>query len=112
MLPRKDLGSILVDEKVIGQKDLDRAERERKPGGRLEGRPLWAALLDAKLTTEDELFFLLAKRLGAPVLAEQATAEAKMPASEQLRRALTREQALEAGILPIELAADGSRVTV
>jgi hypothetical protein len=112
MPPRKDLGSILVDENVIGQKDLDRVERERKSGGKLDGKPLWAALLDSKLTTDDELFFLLAQRFGAPVLAEEVIAETKMPASEQIRRALTREQALEGGILPIDLAADGNRVTV
>jgi len=108
MPPRKDLGSILVDENVIGQKDLDRVERERKSGG----KPLWAALLDSKLTSEDELFFLLAQRFGAPVLAEEVIADTKMPASEQIRRALTRDQAAEGGILPIDIAADGSRVTV
>ncbi len=104
MAPHKDLGSILVDEGVIGQKDLDRLD--------LKGRPLWAALLEAKLTSEDELFFLMAQRYGAPVLSEEVIAETKMPHIEQLRRALTREQALASGILPIDFASDGKRVTV
>jgi hypothetical protein len=104
MAPRKDLGSILVDENVIGPKDLERVERERG------ARPLWAALVDAELTTEDEIFFVMAKRFGVAVLAEETIVEAKMP--ESLKRALGREHALNAGLFPIELAPDGRRVTV
>jgi hypothetical protein len=106
MPPRKDLGSILVDEKVIGGKDLERVERERKESG----RPLWAALIDAQLISEDEVFFLLAQRYGAPVLADEEIEQAQMP--EKLKRALAREFAHTVGLLPIDLAPDGSRVTV
>lgn len=106
MPPRKDLGSILVDEKVIGGKDLERVERERNESG----RPLWIALLDGQLISEDELFFLLAQRYGAPVLADEEVDQAHMP--EKLKRSLTKEQALAVGLLPIDIAADDSRVTV
>src|SRR6185503_5599209 len=108
MPPRKDLGSILVDEKIIGAKDLERVERERQG----DGRPLWAALFDARLVGEDELFFVMAQRYGAPVMAEELIAEARLPQSEVVRRALSREQAIFAGMLPIDLAPDGQRVTV
>jgi len=106
MPPRKDLGSILVDEKVIGGKDLERVEREREASA----RPLWAALLDARVISEDEIFFFLAQRYGAPVLGDEEIAEAHMP--EKLKRALGRELALTSGMLPIDLAPDESRVTV
>jgi hypothetical protein len=106
MPPRKDLGSILVDEKVIGGKDLERVERERKDSG----RPLWAALIDAQLISEDEVFFLLAQRYGAPVLADEEIEQAHMP--EKLKRALARDFAHTVGLLPIDLAPDESRVTV
>jgi MshEN domain len=105
MAPRKDLGSLLVDENVIGPKDLERVERERGAG-----RPLWLALIDAQLTTEDELFFVLAQRFGVAILAEDVIAAAVAP--EPLKRHLSREQALAAGLLPIEIAPDGRRVTV
>src|SRR5690242_5095185 len=105
MPPRKDLGSILVDENVIGGKDLERVERERRDSG----RPLWAGLIDAGLISEDEIFFLLAQRFGAPVLADEELEQAKVP--EALKRALPREQALSAGVLPIDFV-DGRRVTV
>jgi hypothetical protein len=108
MPARKDLGSILVDENIIGQKDLDRVERDRKDSG----RSLWQALIDAQLTTEDEIFFVMAQRFGTPVLAEEVVADVRMPAVDNLRRALTREQALSAGLLPIDYAPDGTRVTV
>jgi hypothetical protein len=104
MAARKDLGSILVDENVIGGKDLERLDRK--------GRPLWHALLEGRLTTEDELYFVMAKRFGAPVLAESEIAEAQLPANDNVRRALGREQALEAGMLPIDVAPDGQRCTV
>src|SRR5258708_39266987 len=104
MAPRKDLGSILVDENVIGPKDLERVERERA------GRPLWAALIDAELTTEDEIFFLLAQRFGVPVLAEEVVVESKMP--ELFRRTLGRDAAMAAGLFPVDLAPDGRRGTV
>lgn len=108
MPPRKDLGSILVDEQIIGAKDLERVERERQG----DGRPLWAALLDGRLVGEDELFFVMAQRYGAPVMAEELIAEAKLPTAEVLRRALGREQALKAGLLPIDFQPDGQRLTV
>src|SRR3954447_10708654 len=104
MPPRKDLGSILVDENVIGGKDLERVERERKDSG----RALWAALLDGQLISEDEIFFLLAQRYGAPVLADEEIDQAHMP--EKLKRALAKDFALAVGLLPIDLAADESRV--
>jgi hypothetical protein len=109
MPPRKELGSLLVDENVIGAKDLERVERERKSRAH---QPLWQALLDARLTTEDELYFVLARRYGAPVLAEHEIGEAALPPHDNVRRALGREQALEAGLLPIDVAADGKRCTV
>jgi hypothetical protein len=105
MAPRKDLGSILVDEQVIGGKDLERVELKRRESG----RPLWHALVDAKLISEDEIFFLLAQRFGAPVLADEEIEQAQVP--EPLRRALTREQAIASGLLPIDLV-DGRRATV
>src|SRR5581483_8010364 len=104
MAARKDLGSLLVDENVIGGKDLERLDRK--------GRPLWHALLEGRLTTEDELFFVMAKRFGAPVLAESEIAEAQLPSNDNVRRSLGREQALEAGMLPIDVAPDGRRCTV
>jgi hypothetical protein len=103
---RKDLGSILVEEKVIGGKDLERVQRERRESG----KPLWVALIDARLVSEDELFFLLAQRFGAPVLADEEVDQAQLP--EPLKRALPQDVALAVGMLPIDLAPDGQRVTV
>ena len=106
MPPHQDLGSLLVEENVLAQKDLDRLDGTRGP------RPLWQALLDGKLITEDELFYVLAQRYGAPVLSDEVIAEAHMPAQENLRRALTRDQALASGMLPIDFSTDQKRVTV
>jgi hypothetical protein len=89
MAPRKDLGSLLVDENVIGGKDLERVDRK--------GKPRWHALLDARITTEDELYFVMTKRYGATVLAESELAEAQLPQNDNVRRALGHDQALEAG---------------
>lgn len=101
MPPRKDLGAILVDEGVLTPKDLERV-RER--------RPLWRGLIDADLATPEQIFRALSVRFGVPVVADERLAEAQVP--ERLRRAFVRDDALAAGLLPIDLSPDGQRATV
>jgi hypothetical protein len=112
MAARRDLGALLVDESVIGRGDLERAERQRRE----RGAPLWSALLEAQLTSEDEIYFVLAKRFGTAVADEEAlvalTPFSDSPEDERLRRAMRAEEARAMGIAPLELTSDGSRVTV
>lgn len=107
MPPRKDLGSILVDEDVLAAKDLERvAGATRRP----QHPPLWAALIENELATADQIFRALSARFGVPVITDEKMAEVKLP--DALKPALTRAEALLAGLLPIDLSADGQRATV
>jgi len=112
MAARRDLGALLVDESVIGRGDLERAERQRRE----RAVPLWATLLEAQLTSEDEIYFVLAKRYGNAVADEEAlvalTPFSDSPEDERLRRALRADEARAVGIAPLELTPDGTRVTV
>jgi hypothetical protein len=100
---RKDLGSILVDEDVLEAKDLERVVG----AGR---RPLWSALLDAELATAEQIFRALSTRFGVPLVSDEKMAEVKLP--EALKAAINRAEAIAAGLLPIDLSADGQRATV
>lgn len=106
MPPRKDLGSILVDEDVLDQKDLEQIARG-KEGAR---RPLWAALVDAELATAEQIFRALSARFGVPVVSDEKLADVTPP--DALKRAITRTEALAAGLFPIDLTGDGKRATV
>ena len=106
MPPKKDLGSILLDEDVLDAKALERASAGN-PAGR---RPLWAALIDAEAVTSDQIFRAMAARFGVPVVSDERLAEVQVP--EVLKRALTRAEALASGLLPVDLTADGQRATV
>jgi hypothetical protein len=101
MPPRKDLGSLLVDEEVLDAKDLERV-RER--------RPLWSALIDAELATAEQIFRALSARFGVPVVSDDRLGDVTVP--EPLRRILPRSEALTLGILPVDLTPDGQRATV
>lgn len=101
MPPRKDLGTILVEEDVLEQKDLERV-RER--------RPLWKALVDGELATPDQIFRALSARFGVPVVSDERLAEVKVP--DALKPALPPGEALLTGLLPVDLSPDGQRVTV
>jgi hypothetical protein len=103
-MARRDLGSILVDEKVISPSDLERVEGERA------GRPLWAALLASQLTSEEEIFFLLAKSAGAQVISDEHLETIEVP--PELKRAMTREEAMAVGLLPIDFSTEEQRATV
>lgn len=105
MPPRKDLGAILVDEDVLAAKDLERVVR-----GKDARRPLWAALVDAELATTEQIFRALSARFGVPIVSEERLAEAQPP--EVLKRAISRGEAIVAGLLPIDLSPDGQRATV
>jgi len=105
MPPRKDLGSILIDEDVLEAKDLERVALANN--GR---RPLWAVLLDAELVTAEQIFRAMSVRFGVPVVSDERLADAQVPAD--LKVAINRPQALAAGLLPIDLSADGQRATV
>ena len=60
MAARKDLGTLLVEEKVISSGDLERARKEhREQGGRLLDH-----LLRLALVTEGDVFALLGGRAG------------------------------------------------
>jgi len=109
MPPRKDLGSILVDEDVLDQKDLERVARgaHGKDGAR---RPLWMALVDAELVTTEQIFRALSARFGVPVVSDERLAEVAPP--DELKRAISRAEAVAAGLFPIDLTADGQRATV
>ena len=52
MPPKKDLGSILVDEDVLDAKALERAVSAN--AGR---RPLWAALIEAEVADAEQRFY-------------------------------------------------------
>lgn len=109
MPTRKDLGSILVDEDVLEAKDLERvAAAARRP--QQPPQPLWAALLEAELVTPEQIFRALSTRFGVPVVSDEKMAEVKLP--DALKPAINRAEALAAGLLPIDLSADGQRVTV
>src|SRR4051812_42600570 len=108
MPPRKDLGSILVDEDVLDAKDLERVARgPYKDGGR---RPLWAILVEAELISTDQIFRAMSARFGVPVVSDERLADVTPP--EPLKRALSRAEALLAGLFPIDLSSDGHRATV
>ena len=109
MPARKDLGSILVDEDVLDQKDLERVARgaHGKDGTR---RPLWSALVDAELVTPEQIFRALSARFGVPVVSDERLADVAPP--DELKRAISRAEAVAAGLFPIDLTADGQRATV
>ncbi|HEY2742990.1 MAG TPA: hypothetical protein VGL86_00145 [Polyangia bacterium] len=106
MPPRKDLGAILVDEDVLEQKDLERVARG-KEGAR---RPLWGLLVESELATAEQIFRALSSRFGVPVVSDERLADVTPP--EALKRAISRAEALVAGMFPIDLSADGQRATV
>ena len=106
MPPRKDLGSILVDEDVLDAKDLERVARG-KEGAR---RPLWGILVEAELVSPEQIFRAMSMRFGVPVVSDERLAEVAPP--EALKRAISRAEALLAGLFPIDLTADGQRATV
>src|SRR5690349_7316347 len=108
MPPKKDLGSILVDEDVLDAKALERVVAGT--GGHSARRPLWAALIDSEAATAEQIFRAMAARFGVPVVSDERLAELQVP--EVLKRALTRAEALAAGLLPVDLSADGQRATV
>jgi Type II secretion system (T2SS), protein E, N-terminal domain len=101
-MARKDLATILAEEKILVARDLERLQRERVASG----RPLWTLLLEAELSTDEELFFLLAQRWQ---VATEAALE-KVDVPEAARRVWSREEASAKGILPVEI--EGNRATV
>ncbi|MCU1277287.1 MAG: hypothetical protein JWM53_833 [bacterium] len=109
MPPRKDLGSILVDEDVLDAKDLERVARgpHNKDGVR---RPLWSLLVESELATADQIFRALSARFGVPVVSDERLADVAPP--DALKRAISRAEALVAGLFPIDLTSDGQRATV
>ena len=110
MPPRKDLGAILVDEDVLAAKDLERVARGPQSSREAARRPLWSILVESELATAEQIFRALSARFGVPVVSDERLAEVTPP--EPLKRALTRAEALLAGLLPIDLSADGQRATV
>ena len=110
MPPRKDLGAILVDEDVLAAKDLERVARGPQSSRDAARRPLWSILVEAELATAEQIFRALSARFGVPVVSDERLAEVSPP--EPLKRALTRAEALLAGLLPIDLSPDGQRATV
>src|SRR3569623_1810816 len=110
MPPRKDLGAILVDEDVLAAKDLERVARGPQSSRDAARRPLWSILVESALATAEQIFRALSARVGVPVVSDERLAEVTPP--EPLKRALTRAEALLAGLLPIDLSADGQRATV
>src|SRR5437879_5091625 len=105
MPPKKDLGSILVDEDVLDAKALERAV-----SGNAGRRPLWAALIEAEVADAEQIFRAMAARFGVPVVSDERLGEAQVP--DALKRALSRGEALAVGLLPVDLTADGQRATV
>ena len=59
-MARKDLAAVLLEEKLLQARDLERMQRAASASG--NGRPLWSVVLETELTTEEGLFFLLAQR--------------------------------------------------
>jgi hypothetical protein len=106
MAARKDLGSILVDEDVLDAKDLERVARGRE-GAR---RPLWALVLESELATAEQIFRALSARFGVPAVSDERLADVTPP--DALKSALSRAEALAAGLFPIDLSPDGQRATV
>lgn len=92
-MARKDLAGILIEEKILPARDVERLQRSTS------GRPLWLVLLEAELSTEEELFFLLAQRWQ---VATDAIID-KVDVPESARRVWTRDEAIAHGLLPIEI---------
>src|SRR3954469_4327544 len=108
MPPRKDLGSILVDEDVLDAKDLERVARgPYKDGAR---RPLWSLLVEAELVSPEQIFRAMSARFGVPVVSDDRLVEVTPP--DALKRALSRAEALLTGLFPLDLSGDGQRATV
>jgi hypothetical protein len=99
-MARKDLAGILLEEKILGARDLEKLQRSAS------GRPFWLVLIEAELSTEEELFFLLAQRW---TVATDAVLD-KVDVPESAKRVWSRDEALAHGLLPVEL--ETSRATV
>jgi hypothetical protein len=99
-MARKDLAGILIEEKILAARDVERLQRSAS------GRPLWLVLLEAELTTEEELFFLLAQRWQ---VATDAVLD-KVEVPEAARRVWSRDEAVAHGLLPVEI--ENVRATV
>ena len=69
-----------------------------------------ALLVEAELATAEQIFRALSARFGVPVVSDERLAEVTPP--EPLKRAISRAEALLAGMFPIDLSADGQRATV
>src|SRR5262249_27854795 len=106
MAARKDLGTLLAEEKVISSADLERARKlHRERGGRLLDH-----LLQLSLITEDDAFMLLANRAGIAAIADDRLSGVHVPL--ELRRAVPRTLAEETLIVPLELSSDGRTLSV
>ena len=106
MAARKDLGTLLAEEKVISSADLDRARKlHREQGGRLLDH-----LLSLAVVTEGDVFALLGGRAGIAAIPEDRLGGVHVPL--ELRRAVPRTLADEMRIVPIELSSDGRTLSV
>jgi hypothetical protein len=106
MAARKDLGTLLAEEKVISSADLDRARKlHREQGGRLLDH-----LLSLSAVTEGDVFALLGGRAGIAAIPEDRLGGVHVPL--ELRRAVPRALADEMRIVPIELSSDGRTLSV
>ena len=106
MAARKDLGTLLAEEKVISSADLERARKlHREQGGRLLDH-----LLSLAVVTEGDVFALLGGRAGIAAIPEDRLGGVHVPL--ELRRAVPRTLADEMRIVPIELSSDGRTLSV
>jgi hypothetical protein len=106
MAARKDLGTLLVEEKVISSADLERARKQhREQGGRLLDH-----LLALSLTTEGDVFKLLGGRAGIAAVPENRLGAVHVPLS--LRRVVPRALAEQMRIVPLELSSDHRTLSV
>lgn len=102
MQQRPDLGSILVAKKIATSHKIDQARRGHAD------LPLWRALIAAEVVNDLTMFEALRDHSNIPLVPE-ALLEHGVPV-EKLTLLLGKEDALRAGILPLELSADGRRV--
>src|SRR5262249_5076387 len=104
MSTRKDLGAILVEEQIISATDLTRAETQAKA----RGVPLWVLLIELKLISENEIYFLLAGRAPGRVVTDEKLDKMLVP--EPLRKVFSRQEAERLGAFPIEQTAEGQTI--
>ncbi|HJZ85468.1 MAG TPA: hypothetical protein VKN99_09875 [Polyangia bacterium] len=103
---RKDLGTLLLEEKVISSADLERARKLCRERGGL----LAETLLEMGPLAEEDLFLILSSRLGIATIPDERLLGLTLPG--ELRRKIPRELARAVLVMPLELSANRRTLAV